>query len=147
MANAPISIPYADLTSKVIAKKRGQLGTIVFYSAKETTTKGEYVYKMTKTQFHKVDYKNTKDYIPPKSTTSRKNNFTYLVEDQIKEHNNTHNVLLNVIPFKSKVHKVSYFNLNWEKISKAEAMAKMVPEKNDNPKYYTVKVAHIVSYK
>lgn len=133
-----------ELMEKVAAKKRGRLGTIEYYSIK-TATNGEEIYKVTKCQFHKVNYRNTKEYVEPK--TKRADNFTYLLEDCIKEHNETHNVLLAIIPFKSKCHKTRYFNSKWEEISKAEAESRIVEKKSNAPlSYYTVKANQVFSY-
>ena len=136
----------STLTNAILAKPNGQIGTIEYYSEKPTIN-GDIIYKVTKTQFHKVDYKKTKNYVAP--TFTRKDNSTYLVKGWLKEHNNTHNILLNIVPFNSKCHKTTYFDSNWNEISQAEAEAQMKPSAKSNAptSIYTIKATQVFSYK
>ena len=139
------TISIQDLITKINAKKNGRIGTIEYYSVKDTINK-DIIYKVTKTQFHKVKKENAKGYVKPK--THRTENATYLVDNWLREHNNTHNKLLWVVPFNSKCHKTLYYDSNWNPISKELALDLIKEKPNNDPKpFYQVKADQVIYYK
>ena len=134
-----------ELIDKINSKKNGRIGTIEFYS-KKTTIDKDIIYKVTKTQFHKVDRTKVKDYVEP--ATHRIDNSTYIVDGWLKEHNKTHNKLLWVVPFKSKCHKTLYYDSQWNPVTKEYALAHIQEtSRGDIPSSYTVNAEQVVYYK
>ena len=138
------TISLSTLITYLKNRKHG-ICTVEYFSKKKTNDGN--IYKLTKTQCQLgADYRNTKGYVP--SMNPRKeNNVEYIIPNVLKRNTRTENTLFVLVPFSSRVHKVQYFDMEWQPIPKEIAEAKIIESPHGKVAVYTPNAEQIVYIK